>query len=275
MVQIEKKYQDEKVTPDGFRYYVDPTFRPEWHVTANGTVVALPGNLKETDLGTYYTKIEQDIEPGDDIAFGYNVIRDFRVHNDSECFMEISNPNALDKIFQNGKKEVIKTQKFSKHLYAAVWITHTGVLIAGFQGTYKELGRWLSKFRYVSDTDVIYKNQLWVDEQDFWLVDFMEILAVKRNDEIIMLAGNVLLEKQNEEQVYKVGPGRQLYLVTKVDEGRSKVVSIGKNLKDEPDIGVKAGDIVRFDQRIIQKYELWGENYLIVQQSQILGIEND
>jgi co-chaperonin GroES (HSP10) len=55
--------------------------------------------------------------------------------------------------------------------------------------------------------------------------------------------------------------------------GVARVVNIGTPLKNQPSLDVKPGDAVRFDNKFVEKYELWGKNYWIIKQERLLGKE--
>lgn len=72
LIKIDKKYQDEIKTKSGVKLYQDTTFRPEWHVTTEGEVVAIPERISDQYFET--KGIVPDVQVGDKIYFNYLVI---------------------------------------------------------------------------------------------------------------------------------------------------------------------------------------------------------
>ncbi|MEJ7914096.1 MAG: hypothetical protein WKF70_13130 [Chitinophagaceae bacterium] len=283
LVQFDKKYQDEIITESGLILYKDTSYNPEWNVTVTGKVISVPPKLVsernvetgQINFGEIRHKIFPDVRPGDELFFSYLVVHDKEVETDSDAFQEQTEPASKNKVFLNGKKEKLSIQYLSKRLVVGIWAKANGDLIAGSQGTPKETEKWMLQFKFAGDDQTIYKNLLWHEEEDYWMVDYLEAIAVKRGEEIIMIAGNVLMEPQEEKLYYERGPDSVLHLVPKIDKGVSTVVAVGKPLSDEPDLGIKAGDKIRFIQRHVQKYELWDKQYLLIDQRSILGKHND
>jgi len=71
-VKVDKKYRDEIITKSGVKLYVDTTYRPEWHVTMKGEVVAIPEKL--TDQYFEMKGIVPEVEVGDIAYFNYLVV---------------------------------------------------------------------------------------------------------------------------------------------------------------------------------------------------------
>lgn len=72
IVTIEKKFQDE-ITHGTLKLYQDTRFRPEQHVTTVGNVVSVPIVLNDR---LENRGIVQEIKPGDEVCFSYQVIFD-------------------------------------------------------------------------------------------------------------------------------------------------------------------------------------------------------
>ncbi len=279
LVQIDTKFQEEKITASGFKYYQDASYNPEWNVTVTGKVISVPSVLRNAIDGDLSERRHSDIVPevqvGDELFFSYQVITDRELRNDSDAFKEITEGDGSIKVFENGKKEMIKTRRLTKKEAIGVLVDKNNDVLDGFQGTPKQVEKWMLQYPIAGDSDTYYKNCIPLDDAEYWMVDYFDAIAVKREDRIIMIGGNVLMEPQESRMVYEKQVNQELHLVTKVDEGKAKVISIGSPLKNESDIGVKDGDYIRFDPKYAQKYELWAKNYLLILQSQVLGIEND
>jgi co-chaperonin GroES (HSP10) len=266
VVCFDKKYQDEIVTPSGITFYKDTTFSPEWNVTVTGKVISVPQKLTIQGM-------TNEVQVGDELAFSYWVIED-RVPRpqDDDTFSENTETASHNKLFSNRLKEELKVTYLTKREAVGIYTNKNNDLIGGCQGTPQTVEGWLVKnFKFSRPDDMVFANLIWHEDTEFWLVDYQEALAVKRDGNIIMLGGNVLMETQEEHFTYEMNHDMHLHLVAKTEYGASKVISIGKNLSNSPDLGIVAGDTVRFNQSYVQKYELWGKNYLLIPQSRILG----
>ena len=72
IVKVDKKYQDEVVTESGIKFFVDTTYRPEWHVTITGEVVGAAEKITDQFFET--KGISPEIRVGDQIYFSYLIV---------------------------------------------------------------------------------------------------------------------------------------------------------------------------------------------------------
>lgn len=279
LVQVEQKYSDEIVTESGIKFYKDVSFNPAWNVTVTGKVVSVPAKLSQTEAAQdgsfvpdrFRSRLHAEVKEGDELFFSYAVIEDKDVKKDSDAFTEQTAEHAANRVWTNGKKETLQVKLLTKKIAVAMWKDANDELIAGTQGTPKECEKWLSQFRFDQDGETIYRNLLWTEEGEYWMVDYLEAIAVKRGEDIIMLNGMVLCEAQLLETEYKISGNGDLYHAPILPNGELKVVAVGKPLKDEPELGIKTGDKIKVIQSHVQQYELWGEKYTLIDQRSILG----
>jgi len=93
LVKIDKKYRDEIKTKSGAKLYVAPEWRPEWHATIEGKVVAIPEKLSDQ----YFENkgIVADVHVGDKIYFNYLVVSSGGVNEvkiDDELYYKVDYP---------------------------------------------------------------------------------------------------------------------------------------------------------------------------------------
>lgn len=279
LVQVDKKFEDEIVTESGIKFYKDVSFNPEWNVTVTGKVVSAPSKISRTEIGLdgsfipdrHRSRLHDEVKEGDELFFSYAVITDKDVKKDSASFTEQTPESAVNRVWTNGLKETLSLKMLTKKFGVAIWKNDKDELLGGQQGSPSEIERWVSQFKFDQDGETVYRNLLATDDAEYWMVDYLEAIAVKRGDDIIMLNGMVLCEPQLMEHEYKVGEDKGLYLAPKKLNGELKVVAVGKPLKDEPELGLTPGDKIKVIQPHVQQYELWGEKYTLIDQRSILG----
>lgn len=270
LVQIDKKYQDEIVTESGVKFYKDASFNPEWNVTVTGKVVAVPKRISKTD--PFKARLHAEVMPGDELFFSYAVVETKEVRKDGESFTEQTLDNATNRVWTNGKQQTLHMKLLTRRIAVAMWSEKNGDIKEGYQGTPDECERWLTQnFKFDQDGDMVYKNLLLTDEGEFWMVDYLEVIAIKRKGVVIMLNGYVLCEPQSEENEFKIGEDGILFNAPKKPDGALKVLATGRPIKGEPDLCIYPGDMIKANQTHVQQYELWYGKYSLVDQRSIVG----
>jgi co-chaperonin GroES (HSP10) len=266
IVCFDKKYQDEIVTPSGITFFKDTSYSPEWNVTVTGRVVSVPHKITIPGM-------TEEVQVGDELAFSYWVIQDKQERPvEDQTFSENTETPSQNKHFTNRLKQTLSVTYINKRQAVGLYLDNFDEWLGGCQGTPAMVESWMVKnFAFTSTQEMIYTNLLLHDNKEYWMVDYTEAIAVKRNGNIIMVGGNVLLEPQVEHMKYEMDAEKHLHLIAKTEYSSSKVVSIGKPLANSPDLNLKSGDKVHFNQAYVQKYTLWGENYLVITQDRILG----
>ena len=117
-------------------------------------------------------------------------------------------------------------------------------------------------------------NLMVVDGEEYWLVDYGQVFFAKRGEDIIPIAGNVVIDMiPSEKDEFFAGsmlikPGTSKESVLK---GQGKLRYIGKPLSHEPTLDVKQGDTVFFKPEIAAEYDIYGQKQLIIHQRDLLA----
>lgn len=111
------------------------------------------------------------------------------------------------------------------------------------------------------DTDV-HKNMIFYKQNKYWLVDNSLVYFSVRDDKISMQNGYVLLDIIEEEVKSTLIIPDYLKKVKHIS--KAKVIASGNN-------DVSVDDIVFFDSRFVETYELWGNDFYILKQERILA----
>lgn len=109
------------------------------------------------------------------------------------------------------------------------------------------------------DTDV-HKNLIFYNGQKSWMVDTSLIYFRVRNDQIGMLNKYALVDLIEEET--------QSSLI--IPEYLKKVKLLGQ-ARIIASANLKAGEVILFDKRFIETYELFGREYYILHEERILA----
>jgi glycosyltransferase involved in cell wall biosynthesis len=146
-------------------------------------------------------------------------------------------------------------------------------VIEHVKGSAREVNDFIDRHKKSANTFIEHRNQLWLGEEEYWKVDYHQAYMVRRGNEFVMIGGYVLLEYKKVERNEYTG-NLELWGDGRKDikpELRTKVIAIGTPLKGRPVLSCKAGDTVIVDQRTVQEYNFWGNDYLLARQDQILA----
>ncbi len=140
------------------------------------------------------------------------------------------------------------------------------------------------------DGDSFYhKNQVLINGEFLWKVDYQYILGYFKDSEIIPASGYVFLQEMEDDitganlvdllsgsnismdkylKQFENSTGLVAATIgeTKKVKNKARIVYAGINKTTEPNLNLKQGDVVLFDQRYAMKYEIRGQSYLIIQQ---------
>jgi len=267
-VTVKKAMNDEILLNGGLKLYLDPSYRPEWNATVTGIVSSLPKIPKGLNK-----KGVSSLSIGDDVAFSYSVISDMRFRNNSDSFAPALDGSDFMKWWINSKGEQIKVFAVP----GKISVRWTGMLI-GKEGfpidgrdlvTESEIGRWLAQFNFGGVQDFTFKNLLDIDGKDYWKVDPLLLLATKKNGQIISASDFIITKSINTDHTtyYNLENGLSLppmsILATAADRGVT--------IEDYPELNIKKGEIVGFEPRFVNKYDLWGEEYWLIHKRNVLG----
>ncbi|WP_407522691.1 co-chaperone GroES family protein [Lacibacter sp. MH-610] len=137
-------------------------------------------------------------------------------------------------------------------------------------------------FRYIvvqqleqRDNDTpIHHNQHLIDGEIYWKVNYSMILGVVRNGELIPAPGYVFAKPVVNMLEERKGI---LYLPDSVrkqeQKDRAVVVCSGVPKKDRADLELRKDDVIVYRPGMAEKYELNGEQYLVIRQEYIAAKE--
>ena len=114
----------------------------------------------------------------------------------------------------------------------------------------------------------VYKNRLWYGGIEYFIADISLIYGVIRGEEIIMVNDYVMLRPFQESKII-------LSAGMKKAKGTVKcqIMHIGNSLKGKKPVDAKQGDWAYFNPMIATKYQINNKPFVIVPQSQILGVD--
>lgn len=274
LVTLDKKYKDST----GTGLYIDPTFRPGHYATVTGKVISVPHKLSSHPQKRV---INMEVKPGDDLAFAYHVVYNHAAtDNATEVYYEDppNNPWVTEWSNDAGMRLVRFNKgggKFEGYLYHLKG-EKAGLkpeVVEMVKGSVSEVNDFIDRHKKSANTFIEHRNQLWLGEEDYWKVDYHQAYMVRRGNEFVMIGGYVLLEYKKVERNEYTG-NLELWGDGRKDikpELRTKVIAIGTPLKVKPTLSCKAGDTVIVDQRTVQEYNFWGNDYLLARQDQILA----
>jgi co-chaperonin GroES (HSP10) len=114
----------------------------------------------------------------------------------------------------------------------------------------------------------VFKNRIWHDGQEYWRCSIMEVFAVIRGEDIVMLNGYVMTSLPSQSNlIYRT-------TVKDYDCTSATVLNIGWRRTHEPAIPVGVGDTIYFHPRLAQHYRIDEKQFLIIRQSHILGVRS-
>ena len=114
-----------------------------------------------------------------------------------------------------------------------------------------------------------WKNLFYYRKKEYWVADIHKIFAVIRKGEIIMINGYCMVEHYSNPS--NIILPKHLQNVEEI--GRAELAYIGNNLTHLNNVDAKRGDIVLYNPRILQKYEIGKQKFGIIRQSDIFGVE--
>lgn len=108
----------------------------------------------------------------------------------------------------------------------------------------------------------VHRNLIFFNQEKHWKVDASQIFFRVRGDEIKMMNGYLLLNiLEDTTESSLIIPE---YLKKKKVTGRAQVVSSGHSK-------VNVNDIIYFDHRFVEVYELWGREYYVLKSERVLA----
>jgi len=261
-LKIEKELFDTITTESGFELSLVPEYNFENNATVSGELSSLPnsykGNLSVSDL----------------VAFSYSVISHRSFPNTAEHFVPVSDGGEQLMVWMNSKGESIR--KFGGHkgaistIWTATYFDKKGLFQHGCQGTEHDVDRWLAQFKFGNAQGFTYKNLIELDGIKYWKCKDANVFAKKVGDEIQAVGDRVIcqiIDIEIDKQQLKVRgidiPGQSVQMRF---YDRAVVISGGES------IGVKKGDVISFQEKYCEKYNLWGKEYFLIKENRVEGI---
>lgn len=121
-------------------------------------------------------------------------------------------------------------------------------------------------YQKTHEGEIIHRNRLNYKGKDYWLADITKIFAIIRGDEIIMINGFVMASRFAENRLFT----QPEYKTTRISKC-SELLHIGSPRTTQKKIKAKPGDTVYYNPAKVQKYEINGKPFLILNQHQVLG----
>lgn len=261
LLSIPKTVIDEISTSDGFKLYLAPEWNFEWNVGISGNIARLPRN--------YHGPLRE----GDEVCFSYRVVSERELPSTSEYFSEISEGSPYIRIWMNGKGEKLRKLGAHKGAITLIWtgtfFDKRGQFQHGCQGTEAEVDRWLTQWRFEKPETFTYTNLISIDGVDYWKCPIENVFAKREDGELVALSDRLICEpieipvgeRMFEERGIKLPEGSvavRLY-------DRAMLVAGGESL------GFEKGDIVSFEDKYAELYEMFGKKYFIIRERRING----
>lgn len=281
LVELPKAFQDEIIADGGTKFYKDTTFRPEWNVTVTGIVASVPGRLTLGDGGnhSFYPDrplINPIVQPGDEIIFSYIVVMNrAQIDNVGDIFERDkpidpfittwTNPQRLRLFRVYHKNDKYECGLFN--LKTKEWLDKASCDEKGAQN-------FIDKYLVEENIGFNYKNLLPYDGHDYWKVDYINAIAIKRKDGRFEMIGDYVLLDPIIEPKKPFEQGLiEVYEIEQETDYKAigKVISIGEPLKGHKKLSVKPNDIICSDIRYVEKYQIYGRDYWIIHQRYLYG----
>lgn len=109
----------------------------------------------------------------------------------------------------------------------------------------------------------VHRNLIFHKQEKHWKVDASQAYFRVRDDKIKMLNGYVLLNLLDAPEV-------QSTLIIPEYLKKQKMTGAAQVLASDH-TGIAANDVVYFDHRFVESYELWGNEYFILKRERILA----
>jgi len=261
ILQMDAPLQDKVIMSNGDFLYIDPTWNPEFHVTTNAVV-------------KYKPEWYNDIEVGDEVAFSYHVCSAKEYPNIADNFHPVTEGNDYYQEFTNAKGLVLRKQALPKTSGGLTWIglltTKNGERIDGIQDTEEKVSSWFSQFKFGDAQSFRYKNLIEIGSQTFWKAKITDIFAKKEDGQIKTVSDRIICQKIviDLTQSYNIINGVSLPDMSLQGTlfDRATVLSGGE------DLGLKKGDIISFEPKYCEKYNIFGVERILIKKNRVNGI---
>lgn len=265
----------------GVKLFKDTTFRPEWNVTISGKVASVPLSLTMGDgrIHSLYPDrpdINQVVQPGDEIIFSYLVVMNRALtDNVGDVYEKDKITDPYITTWTNPKRLRIFRFYLNNDKYeCGLWDLKTQQWLDRVKCNERGVEDFLSKYMPTQHAEFNYKNILPYEGKEYWKVDYINAIAIKRKDGNFDMVGEYVLVEPIREP--RRGYEQGLIEVYNLEQDKDyraigRVISIGEPLKGKVKLSVKPNDTIVTDIRYVEKYEIDGHDYWIVRQKYIHG----
>lgn len=281
LVELSKTFQDEITSDGGLKFYKDTTFRPEWSTTIKGTVASAPIKLTGGDgrvhsFSPERPNIKPIVKKGDKIIFSYLVVMNrTQTDNIGDIFERETPKDPYTTVWRNPNGlELVRMYLNNGNYEIGLFDTKTKEWVDRIKGKEKDVEMFMGKYMPTENSFFNYNNLLPYEGTDYWKVDYLNAIAIQKEDSTFEMIGDyVLIEplhapmRVTEQGVIEVYNMEQ----SKDYKATGQIVSIGEPLKGEPKLNVKVNDIICTDIRYVEKYEIDRHDYWILRQRYIYG----
>ncbi len=260
LLSIDKALEDEIILQGGIKLYKDPAYNPEWNVSVTGKIAEIP---KTAPIA---------VKKGDDVAFSYKVVAETTFNsNDKDVFHSMTDDlNPKFRKFANSRGEWIIVRAIPGILtlrWIGVYKNKYGKVVTGVDGTENDLNRFLAQFSFAQTDDVTYNNLIEYGGKSYWKANYDQIFAKKEDGHIVSISDRVIcfpidIEVPEEERVIN-GIHVPDMLINARLQDKARVLSGGKKM------GLKKDDVIQFNPKYLEKYDLWGKEYYVIKETRV------
>jgi len=263
LLTIDKALEDEIALGGGIKLYKDPAYNPEWNVSVTGKIAEIPSNSP------------LPLKKGDEVAFSYRVVAETTFDdNEKHVFHSMTDDlNPKFRKFANALGEWIIVRAIPGILtlrWIGVYKNKYGKVVTGVDGTEQDLNKFLSQFSFQQTDNVTYNNLIRHNNQTYWKADYDQIFAKKVKGHITSISNRVIcfpidIDVPEEQRVINGVHIPDMLMSTRLQD-RARVLTGGASY------GIKKDDIVIFNPKYLEKYELWGREYYVIKENRIEAI---
>ena len=263
LVTVEKKYTDEIVLSNGIKLFIDPSWNPTVHVSITGKIASLPINNS------------LNLKLNDEVIFSYVVIGQRDYTSTADVFHSLFEKYNSDfQRFMNGRGEAITIVSFPgviSKIYACCHLDQRGHLIGeGMQGSHSQMERWKSKFTFDGGGTFKYKNLIQTSGNDLWICKPEYIFSIKKGKKLIPISDRLILKPINVE----IPKDILSEMMIKVPESSvfTRYYDRGELIHYDKETKIKKGQIVGFEPKYVERYDIDGKEHFLIRRRRILGI---
>lgn len=253
LLKLNKPLKTEIELKGGIKLLLSENYRPEWNATSVGTVHSASDFC---GIG---------VKNGDEVVFSYQVVSDRGFGSDEDNFFPYIN-EPYRKTFYNGKGGVltmIAVQGIIDKQWVGTYVDEKGELQDGIQGSEREVERWFNSFKFGNVQTFCFQNLIKYGNEQVWKCEPFFIFAKLVKKKLVALGDYIICKPikvdVSAEQLSSLGIVIPKSSIKATLSDRAEVVSGGKEM------GIKEGDTVGFRGEFLQKYDIFGKEYYIIE----------